>query len=1067
MTSCIKTVVKGFLMMLIIISNAICQAEEFFILESPSDEIDIRFVDNSQIIELTNTNTQNFRLVKNINFNRNGTLILTGNGTLQSSIKNAPNMGTIISQGNIIFNSTIDPDNPIQMIQIPDNQKLTLQQNFYAQLIALNGKNALLEIDSHKQDINFYADINTGVFAGNNIGELKTSGNLNTTFYGQIGDYNLNSDSEYDYIYTSPESSKEKNLDIINIQSSGKTIFKDNLYANSINIHTSSNAAFDSPVRTNTITLHDNSVTIFNKELTLFHRHSNVVTNLFSKFNGQINLSSADLYLNPEDFGSLSGKIKLVSRNALIGITNDWKFDENKLANLTYGQFYQPLNSLGIANDKTLIIEEGTPLQRNIVTAQNNTGKLEIQGADNIGDLERVIQTDIGSQRAKLSNIDLNKDGLKTIFTKNIFSKYLNLNSHNQSLVLLNNTGFDGAITTKYSNEGDVLFETRGILGKIGSPEKKIHLLKVSASDYTNQDKSLTGDIYSQKILLDNGNFTFNSNLLIKSDDINILNSVFNIGDKKLEIFDQDNLRILNAITVNLAYGPTHCGSLVMRNIKSIQPINEGTRAAIIINIDDNNLEPKSDSVAVDLQNTDIKNTDIIVTNSKWMYNPIIQKVVPKTDLLHIMPNHSGPIQEFIISSPLSSITGNNSISSFGLDGVESDSNNDTDTEILTLEPRTITIPIHNNIIHLERSAQLIPTQEIRNQQALIMQPITNTTQNQQMHSPIEQNQPQNPFTIAQQPAKPLNTAALHSLPNLQGKTQKNHFTHASDHGALQAKSISTIMLKRTYNFAYLDSFDEHTAPAAGDNVNDLNAWSSGFGGYKYDKNNVAHKDHFSGGAIGVEKNLNTQNILGLSITNMEASIKYSSGNKVFSINNIASFYGISKVNNFVFNTAFSLGQGNIKNTRQTNDNNFAIGKFKSYLYGIHGIAAYNFKTGNHLITPAVNIQYSYLAQNAYTEHSNSDQNQRIGKKNAQILTSTISNKYGYMINTDKWRIIPSIQLSITADLVNKSSNIRTKIASNGDFSTLKTNIKRQNTVSVSPILSFEKGAFSRQMIYN
>jgi len=292
---------------------------------------------------------------------------------------------------------------------------------------------------------------------------------------------------------------------------------------------------------------------------------------------------------------------------------------------------------------------------------------------------------------------------------------------------------------------------------------------------------------------------------------------------------------------------------------------------------------------------------------------------------------------------------------------------------------------------------------------------------------------------------------------------------HVLDQGSIQAKSVSDVMLGRTYNFInYLGDADIIFAPSAGDvDGKGYEVWASGFGGYNRDKSAISHKDHFSGGTIGVEKSLNDNNILGIAVTNINTDIKYQSSSKISSKNYILSAYGINKLDYLILSGSLYFGQGKVKSLRSAGVDGIATGKFNSQLYGVNSILAYNIVKGNHILTPSASLQYSYINQGSYTETGAGASNQNVGKKRAAMLNSGLGLKYSYVKNLDNLKLVPSLQVSVDTDILNKASDVQTKFQLQEHYTKLEASVKPKTTVSVTPSIAIQSDMIDTHISYS
>ena len=132
------------------------------------------------------------------------------------------------------------------------------------------------------------------------------------------------------------------------------------------------------------------------------------------------------------------------------------------------------------------------------------------------------------------------------------------------------------------------------------------------------------------------------------------------------------------------------------------------------------------------------------------------------------------------------------------------------------------------------------------------------------------------------------------------------------------------------------------------------------------------------GGTIGIDGNLNDNTIIGLSYTRMLANFKYKKGqgNKVDTISDFASLYGVNKINsNFILQGLFSVGKTNAKQKTQhlvgINTFKAATGKSKVNTYSVESILNYKIPVSNSdfYIMPNVGFRFNKNYDGGYSEH--------------------------------------------------------------------------------------------------
>jgi hypothetical protein len=160
------------------------------------------------------------------------------------------------------------------------------------------------------------------------------------------------------------------------------------------------------------------------------------------------------------------------------------------------------------------------------------------------------------------------------------------------------------------------------------------------------------------------------------------------------------------------------------------------------------------------------------------------------------------------------------------------------------------------------------------------------------------------------------------------------------------------------------------------------------------------------GGTIGIDGNLNDTTIVGLSYTRMLANFKYKKGqgNKVDTISDFASLYGVNKINNnLILQGLFSVGKtrANQKTQHLVGINTFkaATGKSKVNTYSVESILNYKIPMSNSdfYIMPNVGFRFNKNYDGGYSEHG------------AGIYNLTVSSK-----EHSSWAIITGIKMGKT-----------------------------------------------------
>ncbi len=173
------------------------------------------------------------------------------------------------------------------------------------------------------------------------------------------------------------------------------------------------------------------------------------------------------------------------------------------------------------------------------------------------------------------------------------------------------------------------------------------------------------------------------------------------------------------------------------------------------------------------------------------------------------------------------------------------------------------------------------------------------------------------------------------------------------------------------------------------------------------------------GGTIGIDGNLNDNTIVGLSYTRMLANFKYKKGqgNKVDTLSDFISLYGVNKINNsFILQGLFSAGKTSAKQKTQhlvgINTFKAATGKSNVTTYSVESILNYKIPVSNSgfYIMPNVGFRFNKNYDGGYSEHG------------AGIYNLTVSSK-----EHSSWAIITGIKMG-KAHRISDSLTITTGI---------------------------------------
>ena len=216
--------------------------------------------------------------------------------------------------------------------------------------------------------------------------------------------------------------------------------------------------------------------------------------------------------------------------------------------------------------------------------------------------------------------------------------------------------------------------------------------------------------------------------------------------------------------------------------------------------------------------------------------------------------------------------------------------------------------------------------------------------------------------------------------------------------------------------------------------------WVKGtYSSSKKGSNNGAssYKGNSIGGTVGIDFELNDQNILGLAYSNMKSGFKYNLiGNKISGNSHIFSLYSSHQLNDkLMLKTMFSAGMNKI-NTKRLAAGNIANGKIGNRSYSVETNLSYKINTNQDLfIIPNIGLRYANYKDSAYSEYGAGVHNISVkAKSNNTFSTIAGINLMMYKKPSENLLIVPSLHASIESYLNNNKDKIKAKFAWMDDY---------------------------------
>lgn len=502
---------------------------------------------------------------------------------------------------------------------------------------------------------------------------------------------------------------------------------------------------------------------------------------------------------------------------------------------------------------------------------------------------------------------------------------------------------FEGDITTQTANTGHVLVTNNSTLYNIGQQNLPIGTLEFQ----NDAQHTLCGDVYTDNIIFDNGNYTAeNNNIKIVVPQVNIV----------------------NAIPTGWQY--------VQNSLIYIIPVQTNQQQ-----------QAPQQQIAQQLQNA-----------QQPLQNQAIQPAADSSIVEALQTESIQPFTEDLLQSPQLKIV----VAQAATPTMQNYQNiEDTLSQIKPeLKRRGINIESSNELIQLAGKDQSIinkTKEEKAILYALSMAPLSKAERN-------ENNRQIENIKQKQELAKYATETIHRTIGNRIDELSLNNLAIGVSAGDESTKKIQGVWVKGTYSSSKKGA-------------------SKGVSGYK--GNSI-------GGTIGIDFELNDQNILGLAYSNMRSGFKYNSaGNKISGDSHILSLYSSHQLNDaLMLKTMFSAGINNI-NTKRLAAGNIATGKIKNRSYSAETNLGYKINTSQNLfIIPNIGLRYANYKDSAYSEYGAGVHNISVKAKSNNIFSTTAGvNMMMHKKASETLLIVPSIHASVESHLNNNKDKVKAKFA--------------------------------------
>jgi len=982
--------------------------------------------------------------------------------------------GALIVDANVVLTKGIGQyqNNALASIDIKDNRQLTLKNNTNVANIIL-GSNSILHVDSSINNVSIQSSVGSNVNGTmhDKQGIINVAGNHQVTFKQDIGEEDLRvsniNTNNTNVIFENNVYAKKIEVNVNNITFNGKVdMFKRQAQVNAVPPAVQALSVLDISVVKNIYNYNPNhnklnqakyanvkNILLQNNymvappvlqrtKLAIADRGElqftgNGTISLQNDFFGDItatgnNMGKIEIDDNINFAGNVSNKLAgfyftgnhtLISKGATFNkkltTENDGEgklhIEGNTEILAGIGENLRKFDEIKFLGDHTLLLSENDIHVKNIITDNNNEGTVILKGNNRI--IDNTLN--VGDPVAKLKDIAVaDKGATLRVSNANINASRLQLLQNDQTLIVDDNISFAGHI----KGNGKVRFEGRSNVNWLGENEVKLAEIKAGSQNinfneaiYANiLDCERGGNIrinnrtlnVNQVLLRDGANINFvnglESPVTIKAESASQGTVTFSAGGK-VGAIGESNKPVQSLIFVNNA---THDfeGNVYTQNIMfDGGTFNVTNNLSIFVPqnaiqnqpnglyyvagaLTSNQPQPAPTQPVQQSQNVQQPAQNQVI--QQVAHAPIEEELQPEPTQYVETPHFT----EDLLQNPIY----DNAILQASTPIIQ-DHQNIEDTVLqlknMRIEPNNELREIAGKDIHIinktkEQKAILY---------ALSMAPLSTKERN-------ETNKQIKNIQQTQELAKYATETIHRTIDNRMDELGVSNLAIGVSAGDESTKKIQGVWVKGTYSSSK-----------------------------KVSNNGVSsYKGNSIGGTVGIDFELNDQNLLGLAYSNMKSGFKYNLiGNKINGNSHIFSLYSSHQLNyKLMLKTMFSAGVNKI-NTKRLAVGNIANGKIKNRSYSSETNLSYKINTDQDLfIIPNIGLRYANYKDSAYSEYGAGVHNISVKAKSNNTFSAIAGiNLMMYKKPSENLLIVPSLHASMQGYLNNNNDKIKAKFA--------------------------------------
>ncbi|WPY00809.1 Sca family autotransporter beta-domain protein [Candidatus Trichorickettsia mobilis] len=662
-------------------------------------------------------------------------------------------------------------------------------------------------------------------------------------------------------------------------------------------------------------------------------------------------------------------------------------------------------------------------------------GTVDFAGRSTVAQIGE-INARVARVRAGVGNVDFNQpiyadiveingNSPVRIIDRTLSTNHILLNHQHARITIVNGFAAPVAILAAAPGHGHVIFAANGNVGAIGQ-----NGTPVGTTEFRNNAQhNLSGDIYTNNIIFDNGVFTpqnQNIQIVVPQGGINNIPAGWQYVQGAL---------IANARAQQLVQPP------VNQHQQPIQLVNRNRQPEPEAEIVDNQrqelrqneqnelqqleLEVNNDRPVLQqqpLEVVDNQHQEVVINEQNRQENRIIdiEQPVPQ---VHYTQIDAEVQQQRVVQIKESLIQATSTIIDTNSNTVEQQ---DRTTKNLVSQLTTPVIQNHKNVedpikqlnnmgVTFDKAEVEIAkldaavTPKTREQQALlyvvgmtILSPEERTTTINRMEQAVQAH-----IKVAEQV-----TETIH---------------HTIDNRMNELSNQPEIMVSSGLGVA---AGDETKRKLQG-------VWARGIYGVskqQADKGSAGYNGNSAGGTIGGDFELNEKNIVGIAYSNIRSGFKYKqsrAGDKTTGNSHILSLYGAHQLNDSLsLKTMLAAGMSKITTKRLIMDK-IATGKVKNKSYSAEASLNYKIMANENLyFMPNVGLRYAHYRDGAYSERGVGVYNVSVAAKSNNTLTAiTGINMIMPQKLSEALIVVPSVHVAIESYLLNKKQKVKAKLA--------------------------------------